>query len=255
MRIPGTGSARDSAAPRRPFLLLAVLACVTATTAEGRGLDAAGRWRAAPEPVADTLPVPVLLVPGWGDDALHLAGLRTRFIEAGWPPGRVVAMGFRNPVGSNRSHAGEVASELRSLREVTGVEEVDVVAHSMGGLAVRYHLSSSGGEGVRRVVFLGTPHRGTIAAHLAWGDGSEEMVPGSAFLDSLNAGPPVPERVAALAVETPLDLRIVPGESARLPPSDHVRNLEVCCPTHVGLLDHPDVFEAIVEFLSEGRAG
>lgn len=254
-------SARRHDATRLPAararrILLVALACLVAGVATARAEARpchVGVPGCVESPPSDSLPVPVLLVPGWGDEPPQLAELRTLFIEAGWPPGRVVTMGFRDPVGSNRSHAREVGAELRNLRKVTGTDEVDVVAHSMGGLAVRHHLANTGGEGVRRAVFLATPHRGTIAAYLAWGEGSEEMVPGSAFLDSLNAGDPVPPGVEALAVEARLDLRIVPGESAQLPPADNVRNVEVCCPTHVGLLDHPDTFRAIVEFLTGGE--
>lgn len=203
---------------------------------------------------ADAPPTPVLLVPGWGDSEVALAPLRARFIQAGWPPGRVVAVQFDDPVGGNREHAAEVGAEIRALRESVAAERVDVVAHSMGGLAVRYHLASGGGEGVRRVVFLATPHRGTVAAHVAWGAGSEEMEPGSPFLDSLNALPPVPEGVEALSVRTPVDLRVVPGASATLPAASNVRNVEVCCPTHPGLLDDPETFRVTVEFLGAGEA-
>lgn len=199
------------------------------------------------------LPVPLLLVPGWGDQARELASLRAWFIEAGWPPGRVVAMEFDDPVGSNRLHAVEVGAEVDALRRATAADEVDIVAHSMGGLAVRHLLAESGGAGVRRVVFLATPHRGTVAAYLAWGEGSEEMEPGSPFLDSLNAGSPVPEDVRVLAVRTPVDMRVVPGESAHLPDAANVRNVEVCCPTHPGLLEDPQTFREMVAFLASDR--
>lgn len=224
-----------------------------------------------------TLPVPVLLVPGWGDAAPELASLRARFIEAGWPPGRVAAVTFRDPVGSSRIHADEVADEVRALREASGSRFVDVVAHSMGGLAVRYFLrfgdpqaadgvDAGGVQGspgpvtsdsgprdrtpVRKVVFLGTPHRGTVAAFVAWGPGGDEMEPGSPFLDSLNAGPFVPPSMDALAVRTPVDLRVVPGESAMLPEAANTRNVELCCPTHAGLLDDAETFRVVLEFLT-----
>lgn len=199
--------------------------------------------------IPDTLPVPVLLVPGWSDEASQLRALRERLIGAGWPGERVLAIEFRDPVGSNREHARELADALRMLLERSGTAAADVVAHSMGGLALRYLLARDGGVPVRRVVFLGTPNRGTMAAHLAWGAGGEEMEPGSAFLDSLNALPAVPKTVQALSVRTPLDLRVLPGESALLPEGENVRNVEVCCPTHPGLVDDPEVFRIVRRFL------
>ncbi len=201
----------------------------------------------------DTLPPPVLLVPGWGDEAEALAPLRERFLVAGWRAERIFRVEFADPEGSNRAHAEAVGRAVDSLRARTGSATVDVVAHSMGGLAVRRYLAAEGGGAVRRVAFLGTPHRGTVVAYLAWGAGSEEMEPGSPFLDSLNARPPVPPGVEALTVRTPLDLRVLPGESVTLPPGGNIRNVEVCCPTHAGLLDDPETFRIVREFLTGGN--
>jgi triacylglycerol lipase len=99
------------------------------------------------------------------------------------------------------------------------------------------------------VVFVASPLHGTWAAYLAWGEGAEEMEPGSAFLDSLNAEPPVPEGVEALTIRSPIDAHILPSESATL---DHVPDVTVCCPTHTGLLRDIEVFRVIRRFLADG---
>jgi triacylglycerol lipase len=190
----------------------------------------------------------VLLVPGWSDEAHHLEPLRARFVAAGWPDSAVVALSFEDPVGSNRSHARDVRRAVARLQMGTGAERVDVVAHSMGGLAVRYYLQSGGADEVRRIVFLATPHRGTYAAYVAWGDGGREMAPGSDFLLSLNRRLlPLPEGVEGITVRTPVDLHILPPESAALPP---LPDIEVCCPTHAGLVDHEETFHVIESFLT-----
>lgn len=229
----------------------ALCATLAAADAGGQAIRTPDEARAAAD---EGPPVPVALVPGWGDGAPQLASLQARLVEAGWPPGRVATVDFDDPFGSNREHAREIGREVEALRAATGVDRVDVVAHSMGGLALRRHLLDSSGEAVRRVVFLATPHRGTVAAHLAWGRGSEEMEPGSPFLDSLNAAPPVPEGVEALNVRTPLDLRVVPRANATVPSSDgRVRDVEVCCPSHPGMLDDSRIVRIVVEFLRNGE--
>ena len=190
--------------------------------------------------------VPVLLVPGWSDEAEHLDPLENRFVDAGWPDSTVVALSFEDPVGSNRTHARTIARAVSELRARTGAPRVDVVAHSMGGLALRYYLQNGGGEEVRRVVFLATPHRGTWSATLAWGEGGEEMKPGSSFLLSLMEFFPLPPGVEGITVRTPVDLHVLPAESATLPP---LPDIEVCCPTHAGLLDHDETFDVIETFL------
>jgi hypothetical protein len=121
----------------------------------------------------------------------------------------------------------------------------------MGGLAVREYIRASGDEArVRRAVFLGTPHRGTVTAALAWGDGGREMVPGSDFLERLNAA--ADSSAEFLAVRTPVDLNVIPSSSAMLPGA---RNLAVCCPSHHGLLSHRETLRAIVTFLLDGPEG
>lgn len=202
-------------------------------------------------PAADEAPVPVLVVPGWFDTAEALAGLRVRLRSAGWPAERIAAVTFRDPTGSNREHADEIARAVDFLLRRTGAEKVDVIAHSMGGLATRLFLMDHP-DAVRRVVFMATPHRGTLSAYLAFGEGRHEMIPGSAFLDSLNAAPAVPEGVEALTVRTFLDTHIVPGTSATLP---GVPDVTVCCATHEGLTRDLDAFRAVKDFLlGEGRA-
>lgn len=201
------------------------------------------------EPWSPVNAVPVLLVPGWLDTERDLAALRIRLMSAGWEPERVASVTFADPTGSNREHARELDLAARDLLERTGAERLDLVAHSMGGLAARVWLREGGAERTRRVVFLGSPHRGTWSAYLAWGEGSEEMRPGSPFLDSLNAGSAIPEGVEALTVRTPLDTHILPPESATLP---GVPDVEVCCPTHTGLLRDLEAFRVIRLFLDEG---
>lgn len=192
---------------------------------------------------------PVLLVPGWLDTEREMAALRIRMIGAGWPPEWVRSVTFDDPAGSNREHARELHAVARGLLRTTGADTVDIVAHSMGGLATRWYLLYEDPVPVKRVAFLATPHRGTLAAHLAWGESREEMIPDSPFLDSLGMAPPVPSDVQALTVHTPIDTHVLPGESATLP---GVPDVEVCCPTHSGMLRDEEVFEVVWRFLADG---
>jgi triacylglycerol lipase len=206
---------------------------------------------ASPGPDGD-LPVPVLLVPGWLDTEQDLDWLEERFVEAGWPRERVRAVTFDDPAGSNRAHAVELDVIARSVLRTTGAEALDIVAFSMGGLAARWYLQFGDAVRVRRIVFLATPHHGTMAAHLAWGESRQEMIPGSGFLDSLNAGPALPEGVEAVTIRSQIDTHVIPEENATLPGvADH----ELCCPTHSGLLEDEDVFSIVRSFLADGTPG
>jgi triacylglycerol lipase len=192
--------------------------------------------------------VPVLLVPGWFDTGRDLAALRIRLRAAGWE--HVETLTFRQRTGSNRDHAAEIDSVVTQMLTSTGADEVDIVAHSMGGLATRWYLKTRTQARVRRAVFIASPHRGTLSAMLAWGAGSDEMLPRSEFLDSLNQGSAVPPGVEAITIRTPIDTHIFPAASATLPDiPDHT----VCCPTHAGLIRDEKVFRLVSEFLEEGE--
>jgi uncharacterized protein (TIGR03437 family) len=89
---------------------------------------------------------------------------------------------------------------LASLKYTDGtpVPQVDVVAHSMGGLIVRSYLAGKQdvspaaftpppSPGIRKVVFLATPHFGTgIASAFGTDKQTNELAVGSQFLFDLN---------------------------------------------------------------------
>lgn len=257
--------APEIAARRRPVLAsLAMLPGLFAAVALTGGASEASAQvvpavRMAPAgpsaveaPEAPEAPAPVLLVPGWGSNERALAPLALRLVASGWSPELVTALDFVDPFGSNLEHAREIAAAVDTLRARTGAARVDIVAHSMGGLATRLYLEDGGAAFVRRVVFIATPQRGTWTAYLAFGHSRDEMIPGSEFLESLNRGPAVPPGVEALTVRTWIDAHIVPETSATLP---GVPDLRVCCPTHRGLLADTEVFRAIRAFLLTGERG
>ncbi|HEY0305710.1 MAG TPA: hypothetical protein VGC44_12060 [Longimicrobiales bacterium] len=201
----------------------------------------------APSSVAEP-PVPVLLIPGWSDRARRLSWLRSALIRAGWPATHVATVDFEDRFGGNAEHAAEIAGELQRLLSVSGSRRADVVAHSMGGLALRYFLQGDGARHVRRVVFTGTPHAGTWLAYLAWGAGARDMRPGSRFLAQLGAAPALPAGIEALCIHTPTEARVLPRRSALLP---GVRCERVWSLSHAGMLRSGRVFAAIRAFLQE----
>lgn len=192
----------------------------------------------------------VLLVPGWSDTSRVLRPCREYLIEAGWPAAHVRALSFRDRYGSNIEHAMEIADAAQALRRVAGADRIAAVAHSMGGLALRHFLSHGGADTVHTAIFAGTPHRGTWLAWLAWGRGGSEMRPGSGFLKQLNATV-LPPRVRAICLRTPIDTRILPGESAWL---ENTACLTVRMPTHQRLLRHRGTLRVIRDVLLDDHA-
>jgi pimeloyl-ACP methyl ester carboxylesterase len=119
-----------------------------------------------------------------------------RFDEVMARDGRV-SLVFEACATPNRPPIEELASLLtrllRALQYEDGspVTEIDVVAHSMGGLVLRSYLygralTPGGAPKVRKAVFIATPHFGTsVASPLEKDPQLREMAPGSRFLFDL----------------------------------------------------------------------
>jgi len=185
---------------------------------------------------------PLLLMPGWNGRPRELRHMADFFRREGWPDDHIRILGFRNIWGSNIEHAAEIRDAIRSLRDQTRALRVDLIAFSMSGLAARWHLTHDPEPAVRRVVFVGTPHRGTWLAHIGWGRGAGEMRPGSEFLKALGSRP-IPPDVLAYTVRTRLETRVFPGAYARLDSAvaDHC----VRFATHPGMLRSAEVFALV----------
>ena len=112
-----------------------------------------------------------------------------------------VSLVFEACYAPNRPPIEDIANVLRQmlsqLRYETGepVPQVDIVAHSMGGLIVRAYLSGKQSTGVfnppavpqvRKIVFIGTPHFGTpVSSPTSEDPQLREMSLGSKFLFDL----------------------------------------------------------------------
>lgn len=142
----------------------------------------------------------VLIIPGvmgselgrtrgapWPDDLLWIDPVDVsngRLLELAWPDAsrtralgaipytyfalklRLDAAGFSTELYSY-DWRGDIAAAGVALADhirTLGARRVSIVAHSMGGLLVRAALHHRGMDIVQRVVTLGTPHRGTLAA-------------------------------------------------------------------------------------------
>lgn len=201
-------------------------------------------------------PLPVVLVHGiLGQERLYWNLLKGRLVAQGFHVHEIAlpAMGF----GDLRSAAAALGNRLDALRKEKGMDEVDVLAHSAGGLATRWFLRQNGDDhGVRRLITLGTPHEGTRSAGLLPLRGLISQVrPGSRFLTTLNEGDPTPGPTLYTAVWTHFDGVVLPAESARLPASWNVENLLYPGIMHWGYLTGPRLARVLAANLRDGFVG
>lgn len=114
---------------------------------------------------------PVLMMPGAGDNGPRAySTLADALDRAGHP---VFVITFAHPHGDVFEQAEVVADAVARVQAVTGATQVDLIAHSKGGLAEAIYLSNHSGADwgdaayaavgsvyrgdVRRAVFLGSP--------------------------------------------------------------------------------------------------
>jgi len=102
--------------------------------------------------------IPVLLVHGFGCNYRVWDSLVPALRAQGHT---VLAINLEPPFTSIDDYAPQLENAVQALRAATKRPSVAIVAHSMGGLAVRAWIRGFGSGSATRVITLGTPHAGT----------------------------------------------------------------------------------------------
>lgn len=129
-----------------------------------------------------------------------------------------------------------------------------VVAHSMGGLAVRAWRRAMGPQAfarVHHVVTIGTPHHGTWVARFAHTRNARQMRLSGPWLEALAAGEAAADRRRYTCFWSHTDNIVFPASSATLPDAD---NRHVPATGHVDLVNAPVVFAEVVRRVAEPSA-
>jgi len=73
---------------------------------------------------------------------------------------------------SNVYSAMEFKNKIDEVKAVCDCDKVDIVAHSMGGLVARAYVEMGDYENdIDQLIFLSTPHRGSVVSYLTWEGG------------------------------------------------------------------------------------
>lgn len=201
---------------------------------------------------------PVFIIHGYAatKNSPWVETLRRRFIESGYDNSIVYVMDLSRGgipgtcIDSPQQYAEEVEERIDSILEDKSFEEVDMIAHSMGGLVARWYVEELGGsENVNKLITLATPHRGTEMASLVfWTSGGGDMLPDSEFLEKLNSSP-LADDVEYISIWSKGDEMVVPSERAKL---EGAKNIHAGLFTHIFLPTSRTVFnEAILPALKK----
>lgn len=155
-----------------------------------------------------------------------------------------------------RTSAFRIHRKIEALLAETGVKEVDIIGHSMGGLIGLYMIKKLGAnKRVRRFILMGSPVHGTWAALAgiatvgAYSASIWQLLPRSRFLDELHQGP-IPDDVEVHSVSAARDW-VCPPSSTRLRGSEaHSINLG-----HSSLVISGEVYRHVYNILKKPDKG
>ena len=181
---------------------------------------------------------PVVLVHGFAHNPSAWLALADRLHAEGFADLWAVRYGWRDDVPTiARAVATQVDAAVDATR--SGGGRVHLVAHSLGGVAVRYWHDVLGGvDRAAAVVTLAAPHTGTPWTRLPFPGPGHDLHEGSVVSRRLAASRCPHDRWTTISGTYDL---VVPGVRARLPGARHVEVAEA----HVGLLTSPLVADHV----------
>ncbi|MBL8348425.1 MAG: permease [Rubrivivax sp.] len=159
-----------------------------------------------------------------------------RLRQAGVP---VVAVNLEPVFGRIDDYVPRIEAAVRRLEQHTGLPPV-VVAHSMGGLAVRRWWAEQGGDSERlhHAITLGTPHHGTWLARFAMTPNARQMRQQSRWLRDLAAREPAARSARFTCFYSHCDNIVFPPSTATLRGADN-RHLPGVAHVHMAEMPEP----------------
>jgi pimeloyl-ACP methyl ester carboxylesterase len=198
-----------------------------------------------------------MLVHGLGADKSCFSTMEDFLHRAGYT---VFSVSY-SCVGSDIEACARILERETSwLLDETGADRVHVVAHSLGGVVLRWAAAHTRmREWLSVGITLGSPHRGTPAAHLApsglpgLGRIVSQLRPGALTIDDEGLNAVVGTRWIAIGGENDV---VVPPKYARLPHSRNVRNAVVPLAGHMTLTRNIHCLAVILrELAAAGERG
>jgi hypothetical protein len=197
--------------------------------------------------------IPVLLVHGLVDNRSVFSVMQRSLRRRGFA--HVGTWNYSPLLTDVARGAADLGVHIERICEQTGYDRVHVVGHSLGGLIARHYVQRQGGDRrVESLVTLGTPHRGSVLAHVVPTPLIRQLRPGSPLLREL--GEPAPTcRTRVTAIYSDLDQMVLPTNSGRCDHPDlAARNVLVRGVGHMSLPRHRGVVDEVAATLAGHRA-
>ncbi|HLM05039.1 MAG TPA: alpha/beta fold hydrolase [Blastococcus sp.] len=197
--------------------------------------------------------IPVLLVHGLVDNRSVFSVMHRSLRKRGFA--HVCTWNYSPLLPDIARGAADLGAHVERICEQTGHDRVHVVGHSLGGLIARHYVQRQGGDRrVESLVTLGTPHQGSLWAHVLPTSLVRQLRPGSPVLEEL-AEPAPGFRTRMTAIYSDLDQMVVPTSSGRCEHPDlGARNVLFRGVGHLSLPRHRDVVTEVAATLAGVRS-
>jgi triacylglycerol lipase len=154
-----------------------------------------------------------------------------------------VAVNLEPVFGSIDNYAAIIEQAVQRVEAATSARPL-IVAHSMGGLAVRAWLDARQADArVQHVITIGTPHRGTLLARFAFTLNARQMRLDSRWQLALAQREPPTRHANFTCFYSHCDNIVIPASTATLPGAD---NRHVNGVAHVQLAREEIVFREVL---------
>ncbi len=164
----------------------------------------------------------------------------------------VVAVNLEPVFGTIDEYASIIETAVQAVERSTGLAPV-LVAHSMGGLALRHWWDSHGDDSrVHHVITIGTPHHGTWLARFAMAHNARQMRQKGAWLLAMGAREPASRAARFTCFYSHCDNIVFPPAAATLVGAD---NRHLSGVAHVHMIDRPEPWAELLRWISPAPAG
>ncbi len=201
-----------------------------------------------------TNPRPILLVHGIIHNRSAFMHLKKRMEkEEGWE--NIFTMNYSTLHGNILQMVEELGRKIEMVMKKTGAPQIDIVAHSLGGIVARTYMSLGEGRGkIKRLVTLGTPHQGTHLSFFAKGlsrGALDADLRVDSYLIRLLMSTELPKNCEIVSIYSNFDWTVMPSESSKVKgtPAKAFKNIELEYIGHTGLLYSAEAFDAVVNSL------
>ena len=156
---------------------------------------------------------------------------------------------YRIGIDDKRSLSGKsrsLALFIQKVLQMNDCSQVDIVAYSLGGIVARLAILDHGiASHVRRLVTLGTPHRGTIPARYMDTRLIRDLHPDSPVIQRLNRSK-WPKGIKGTTFWSKNDLFVLPSQSASV---SGTTRIDMSPFTHFSYLIDPKSWSAVKKAL------